>query len=416
MSAAGRRPSLPGYALMAATLASAGLPIYIHAPKFYVDTYGVSLTALAGVLTALRLLDVVQDPALGWLSARFRDARRISVAVAGGVLALSMLALFAVAPPLPPLIWFALFMAGLFSAFSFLTICMYSEGVSAATRLGPKGHLTLAGWRETGALIGVCLASIAPTVLGFTTDPFAVFAFGFAALTALAVWAMRHDWRGASVKSSGGFRSILSDHLARRLLLIAFLNATPVAVSSTLFLFYVEAVLESPGWEGPLLLAFFVSAAIAAPIWSALATWFGTRRMLMTAMVLSIASFAFVYPLGSGDVWPFLMICLVSGFALGADFALLPAAFATRMSEIAPDASEAFGLWAFVSKATLAVATITLLPTLDAAGLRGENGPTAASLSLLTSLYAGAPCALKLLALGLLAATPLPQDNDRKVI
>ena len=56
---------LPAYALFAALLACAGLPIYVHAPKFYVDEYGVSLTALGAVLFGLRLLDVVQDPLLG---------------------------------------------------------------------------------------------------------------------------------------------------------------------------------------------------------------------------------------------------------------------------------------------------------------------------------------------------------------
>ena len=61
---------LPAYAVFAATLAAAGLPIYIHAPKFFVDEYGVSLAALGAVLFGLRLFDVVQDPLLGWLSRR----------------------------------------------------------------------------------------------------------------------------------------------------------------------------------------------------------------------------------------------------------------------------------------------------------------------------------------------------------
>jgi GPH family glycoside/pentoside/hexuronide:cation symporter len=36
-------------------LSAAGLPIYIHAPAYYATSYGVGLTALAGVLFALRL-------------------------------------------------------------------------------------------------------------------------------------------------------------------------------------------------------------------------------------------------------------------------------------------------------------------------------------------------------------------------
>ena len=47
------RPLWP-WSLFAALIASAGLPIYIHAPKFYVDEYGVSLVAL-GVVTVMWL-------------------------------------------------------------------------------------------------------------------------------------------------------------------------------------------------------------------------------------------------------------------------------------------------------------------------------------------------------------------------
>jgi glycoside/pentoside/hexuronide:cation symporter, GPH family len=74
----------------------AGLPIYIHAPKFYVDEFGVSLAALGAVLFALRLIDFVQDPALGWLAHATRRRRQAMVAGAGAVMALAMLGLFAV--------------------------------------------------------------------------------------------------------------------------------------------------------------------------------------------------------------------------------------------------------------------------------------------------------------------------------
>ncbi len=67
-------PRLLPWSLFAALIAAAGLPIYIHAPKFYVDEYGVSLAALGVVLFGLRLLDVVQDPALG-LAGRSGAAR-----------------------------------------------------------------------------------------------------------------------------------------------------------------------------------------------------------------------------------------------------------------------------------------------------------------------------------------------------
>ena len=402
-------PSRPGYAVFAAMLAAAGLPIYIHAPKVYVDEFGVGLTALAGVLFALRLFDVVQDPVLGWLAQRLRGARALAVAGGVAVLAASMFGLFAVTPPIAPIWWFALMMTGLFSAFSFLTICMYAQGVAAAPRLGAQGYLRLAAWRETGALLGVCAAAVAPTVLYATGNPYGNFALGFAGLCVLALWLMRREWGASLVPADSGFRIVLADPVARRLLLVALMNAAPVAVSSTLFLFYVESVLLAPGMEGPLLLLFFLAAAVSAPFWSRAAARFGPRAMLLAAMALAIAAFSLVLLLGPGDTVAFALACLVSGAALGADFALLPALFARRMEQIAPEAAAGFGLWAFVSKLTLAFAAVVLLPALDAAGFQSGGENPQGALDLLTYLYALVPCVLKLGAMAVLATTPLPQ-------
>ena len=403
---------LPAYALFAALLAAAGLPLYIHAPKFYVDEYGVSLAALGAVLFGLRLLDVVQDPLLGRLSEKLRHSRSTAVGIGLVVIALAMLGLFAVEPPVSPLVWFALMLTLVFSAFSFLTINFYAQGVLKADQLSGNGHLRLARWRETGALLGVCLAAIAPVALGAAMDrPFAGFAVGFAVAALLALMAMRYEWNAAHTPPSEGFGVVIRDPLARRLLLIALLNAAPVAVSSTLFLFFVESRLLAPGMEGPLLLVFFLSAACAAPIWSKLAEVYGPKNVLLSAMVLAIIAFGFALTLGAGDVALFAIICLASGAAMGADLTLLPAMFATRMAQIAPAASEGFGLWSFVSKFTLAFAAAVLLPSLEAAGFRGGTDNPEDALTLLTWLYAGVPCVLKVLAIILLVRTNMKENG-----
>lgn len=405
---------LPSYALFAALLACAGLPIYIHAPKFYVDEYGVSLTALGAVLFGLRLLDVVQDPLLGRLSERLRDRRGLAVGIGCAVIALGMLGLFAVPPMTGPVVWFGIMLTIVFSAFSFLTICFYAQGVAKADRMVGQGHLRLARWRETGALLGVCVASVAPVALGMWTGaPFTGFAVGFAVLAVGAAMAMRGEWVSAGVPIGTGFGTVLRDPLARRLLFIALLNAAPVAVSSTLFLFYVESALGAPGFEGPLLLLFFLSAAGAAPVWGLLAERFGTKRVLLAAMILAIFAFGGALFLGVGDQWWFALVCVASGAAMGADLTLLPALFATRMGQIAPSAAEGFGLWSFVSKFTLALAAAILLPSLEGAGYvsGAQAPPPEKAVDLLRLLYAGVPCVLKLAAIFLLWRTTLDRTR-----
>lgn len=405
-----RVSALGGYAVFAALLSAAGLPIYIHAPKFYVDEFGVSLGMLGAVLFVLRLLDVVQDPLLGKLASVTARRRGLAVALGAFFLCAGMLGLFALPPYFSPIFWFAIMLTLVFSAFSFLTISFYAQGVGKADGMPIGGHLRLARWRETGALLGVCVASIAPFLFLPVTDmPFTLFAIVFAVLGLCAVFLMRGEWQNSKLQSGPGFRVILQDKQARRLLLIALINAIPVAVSSTLFLFFVESRLNAPGHEGVLLLLFFVSAAIAAPIWGMLAQKYGIKRVLLLAMVLAVLAFALALGLGSGDIGLFSLICIATGAAMGADLTLLPAAFAKRMAKIAPNAAEGFGLWALVSKLSLAFAAVLLLPMLERAGFTSGGENTDATLWLLTLLYAAVPCALKLLAIALLATTKLEE-------
>ena len=408
-----RREGLPAWSLFAGLIAAAGLPIYIHAPKAYADLHGVGLGALGAALFGLRLLDFVQDPALGWLAERARARRGASVALAAALMAAGMVGLFLPTPPIAPLAWFALTLAVVFSAFSYLTIVFYAQGVAKAGQLGPGGHLRLATWREAGALGGICLAAVAPAALGVvTTVPFAVFAGIFAALALIAVIAMRREWVGpvGAAMQPTPFRAILADRPARRLLALALVNAAPVAVTSTLFLYYVESGLAAPGWEGPLLLLFFLAAAVSVPLWGRGAARFGVRRMLAAGMILAILSFGWAAVLGAGDVGAFAVICALSGAALGADMTLMPAIFARRLAVIAPGAGAAFGLWSFVSKFTLAFAAVALLPLLEARGFApGLENPQAA-LDMLALLYAVLPCALKVLAVAVLMTTPIEDE------
>lgn len=396
-----RAPRLSAFALFAAMLSAAGLPLYLHAPKFFVDQYGVSLAALGLVLFGLRLIDVVQDPLLGKLAAKLRRYRGVSVFVSVVIMATGMVGLFAIPAPVAPLVWFALMLTLVFSAFSYLTICFYAQGVAVASGMSDNGHLKVARWRETGALLGICAAAAAPVLLG----GYVGFALAFVILAFTAVMAMRPEWGGADLPSDG-MLPVLKDPIARRLLFVALANSAPVAVSSTLFLFFVEDRLGLPGWEGPFLLLFFLSAAAAAPFWGKAAERFGARLVLLFGMVLAIAAFSFALMLGSGDWLAFAVICVASGIALGADMTLLPALFAKRMQEVSPTAAEGFSLWSFISKMTLALCAVLLLPLLDQVGYVPGEANSESALWMLSLLYGALPCALKLLAIALLVNTP----------
>ena len=399
------------YAIFAIMLGAAGLPIYIHAPKFFVDQYGVSLGALGAALFVLRLLDFVQDPLLGTLAEKTSVARARPVWAAIAVMALGMVGLFAITPPIAPVLWFSLTLLCVFSGFSFLTIRLYAQGV---TSFGAERQLALARWRETGSLLGVCCAAMAPSLLFAMTDrPFAVFAVGFAGLAIIAGFVMSKHWSPTAQerRSGGGFSTALADPVVRQLLILAVLNTAPVAVSSTLFLFSVESRLQAPDMAGLLLILFFISAAISAPLWTFLAGRFGPRPVLLVAMIAAIVSFFYAFFLQSGQVNAFMLICIASGVTLGADLSILPAVFAKRLAVTKAQAAVGFGFWNFASKLSLALAAIIVLPALERFGYQPGMTNTQSGLLALSMGYAAVPCILKLGAIWVLLRLQLGDET-----
>lgn len=390
-------------AVFAMALAIAGLPLYTHAPKFFAETYGIGLGTLGLALLALRLLDFVQDPLLGTLADRLGHWQGIGVGLSMVLLAAGFVAAFVITAPIPPIWWFVASMAVVFTAYSFVQITFYARGVALAE--AGRGHIHIAKWRESGALLGVCFAALLPTGLGLwgMESPMAGFAAVFSVLALLAIIAMAGQWDPvARPPATLNVPSVMAHRPIYLLLLIGLLNTAPLAVSSTLFLFFVEARLEAPQAAGPLLVVFFLSAALAVPGWALLAQRIGARRALLWAMGLAMIGFSFATLLEAGDVWLFALICLASGAALGADFTLLPALFAQRVAAMDLPAGVSFGLWNFCTKATLALAAATVLPVLQLAGFVPGLPASPTALMALTLCYAALPVALKLLAFGLL--------------
>lgn len=388
-SSSGTTSHLARYAGFAAVVAASGIPLYIHLPAFLASRYGIALETLGGILLILRLIDFAQDPGLGWILSRLRRYRNATVLTAGLLLGFGMIGLFAIPAPIAPVVWVVACLVLTFTGFSMLSILIYSDGVQ---RGKSAGHVRVATWREAGALIGITAACLLPFAL--PGDGYRGFAIGFTAALAAMTWGMHDRWmpveRGAAPLST-----LAADPIVRRFLLLAFLNAAPVAITSTLFVFFVDAQLDMADETGLFLVLFFAAAAASTPTWRGIATRIGARDALATGMILAIASFVWAFTLQAGDGVAFALICVASGAALGADMLLLPAMFSANQARSGGDQSLAFGFWNFVGKATLAISAGAVLPALAWGGFEpsGPHDPTA--LRALSMLYALVPCVLK---------------------
>ncbi|WP_170550486.1 MFS transporter [Ruegeria atlantica] len=398
-------PRVSLYALM---LAAAGIPLYIHLPRFAAVNLGIGLGVIGTVLLVIRLIDLVQDPLIGWAIDRWPNAQLLFAATAAIGLAIGFPMLFGL-PPGTNISLLVSVLILLFSAYSLGTILLYGRSATLAIQPEPKELIRMAAWREGGQLTGVILAASAPALfVGFGASAQGYPAFGlFLGLIAIFTLTLTIPiWRRPPITGDGLSFNGLAQAGALRLLLLALVNSLPVAITSTLFLFFVEDRLQLPGKAGPLLILFFLSAGASVPLWAKLANRIGPKRTLIIAMPLSIAGFVGAALLSAGNLTGFAAICLASGAALGADMVVLPAMFSVALTRAGLNASAAFGIWSFAGKLGLALAAFFTLPLLERSGFTPGQANSAEALRTLTLAYAVLPCILKLGAFGLVLTLP----------
>lgn len=405
----------------------AALPIYVHVPKFYADVVGLNLIAIGGLLLAARAFDAIQDPVLGYLSDRFRDApfgRMLWVLLATPFLAAGMYGLFS--PPqweLSVMSWWLVAMLFLvYTAFSMVQISYQAYGAEISDH--PVERTRVTSWREGLGLLGVFLAAALPEILSKqhgARQGFAEFATIFVPLLILLVaitvrFSPRAVLRAqtatnASIAAIGTMLKPLNNALFKRLLVIFVFNGIAAAIPATLVLFFIDDVVKAPQLSAAFLIAYFAAGALGMPLWVYLSARIGKGRAWCVGMLVSIVAFVWAFMLKSGDVTPFMIICILSGLGLGADLALPPSILADVIDDddrrgLGRNEGAYFGLWNLVTKMNLALAAGIALPSLALLGYQPGVVQSNDGLLYLAGVYALLPCALKALAALALIKSP----------
>ena len=399
------------YGLMGLPLAFVALPLYVLLPNHYARSFGVPLAALGAVLLLARLADALLDPWIGrWCDRLFsRSHHRVlgAAGVAAGMLSLGLWGLLF--PPLSLrsdadalLLWAGVLMAFTYAAYSVASVAHQAWGA----RLGgtETQRSRIQAWREGLALAGVLIAAVLPSVAGLAATVAA-----FALLLALGWMA----WAGsvvplparADASATGPQRSPWRQPRFVRLMAVFVVNGTASAIPATLVLFFVQDRLQAPAALEPAFLAtYFLSAALSLPLWVRLVPRLGLARSWLAGMLLAVAAFVWTATLGTGDALPFLLVCALSGIALGTDLALPGALLTGLLDELGERGRREgayLGWWQFAAKLNLALAAGMALPLLGlwgyAPGARDDS-----ALQTLSLAYGVLPCLLKLLAAALL--------------
>ncbi len=393
------------YGLLGLPLAFVALPLYVILPNHYAREFGVPLATLGAVLLGARLFDALIDPMLGRLSdrlfARSAGAVLLAGAAAAVVLALGFALLFFPLVTSPPALvaWAAAMLMLTYAGYSTLSVTHQSWGAMLGGDERQRSRLV--AWREGLGLVGVVLASITPVALGLPAST----ALFFVALACGWLAWVRSD-RPQPRKQPFAHRAPsiwlpFRQSGFRRLLAVFMLNGIASAVPATLVLFFIQDRLQSPPHLEPLFLgSYFLCAALSIPLWLAVVKRVGLAPAWLVGMALAIATFGWATQVGAGDITGFVVVCALSGIALGTDLAL-PGALLAGVIQADGQSGQSegayFGWWNFAIKLNLALAAGLALPLLGLFGYAPGARDAQAHNALLVA-YCVLPCLLKLAA------------------
>lgn len=391
---------LIAYATLQLPLAMAALPVVLNVSHFYGEVLKLSLQIMGPIFIFARIVDAVQDPVIGLISDRFtrrgKRGRLTFVALMTPVLAGGFYMLFD-----PPDAWFgsqtlmaiwlvaALLLVHL--GYSGVSISYHSHGAELSDDYNERTRVTVC--REVFGLIGMTLAVVLPVVLTspkLLGDTNGYMMLGVVFLPICILFSLPTlAWAGPSVhppvvhgerNAFIAFFAPLKNRLFRRLLLVFVVNGSALGVAVTVILFYVEHVLAGTKLHaGIILLTYFIAGAASVPMWLLLSKRLSKAAAWFVGMICSIVGLGLAIFLGAGDFIWFVVISVITGLGLGADYGLPPSILADVINS--PEGGDTrgktgtyFGLWALATKLATAVGAAFSLPVVALLGFNPAKG------------------------------------------
>jgi Na+/melibiose symporter-like transporter len=427
-----------------------GLPIALYVPAFYSENFGLSLAAVGALIALSRLTDVVTDPLIGILSDRWqtRFGRRKPWMLFGTPLkVLALWMLFVPDSALATAVWGALggsggvtnlylfvWISALYLGFTLVDLPYRAWGAELSTDYDERSRVT--GWREAFGYGGTLMSLLIPLWMAFAMErPGASNAlFGVAVAVVILMPTLTIPALGLvpeprperiereRVGWLRGLRIVWRNGPFRRLVICLVFFVAAISMTASLSFFFVRRVMEEPfDRYAFFILAYYLSSAVAIPVWLRISTRLGKHRTVVLGLLwLSLWS-AFIPLLGPGDFWLFFALMLLKGSAIGA-LVFLPASMAADIVDLdilrtgEQRTGLYFSLWGMVNKGAIALGVLLATNGVAWFGFDpASDANTAGAKLAVACLYSVVPAGLALVALPLLWRYPLTRERQRRM-
>jgi len=399
------------YSLLAVPLSIIGLPLYIYLPTFYATTVGIDITTVGLIIFLARLTDVFTDPYFGYLSDKSIEyfQSRKPIMVFGSLLLLC--SFYALINPNIEFskLWLLIFSILVYIGWSMINIPYLTWSSEISKKYEDKTLLNSS--RELFAILGVLIALLVPYILKSslniqdTLDQLYILFVAlfvplfFITLSKIKITTTVKIEKFNFIKIKNIYNNIYD---LKYIQIGYFFNNLANALPATLFLLFIELVIQEKDSSGIVLLLYFFSGVIALPFWYMLSYKIGKKRSWIYSMLLASLVFIFIPFLGAGDLNAFMIISIVSGLSLGADMAF-PTAIQSDLVQKSKKYEKnisglLFGIWTMITKLSLSFAVALSFMILGFFNFDSTN-PTTTSLFVLSFLYGVLPVLLKLLSI-----------------
>ena len=386
------RTSLLAYMLPAVPLAMLGMPLIIYVPPFYAAELGLELAAVGGIFFIARAWDAITDPLIGFFSdqTRGRWGRRKPWIVIGTPLLMVTLYLF-LSPPVSVSKTYLFVVALVFYiAWTTVQIPYLSWGAELSRDYAARTRIN--GYRETGTMIGVILATLLPVLFLREENPalrdilwvyvaFLLVVIPLCVFTAAAVTPKtpfvesgRHGLL-FTLKLLSGNKPYL------RLVIGIFFLWLGGSVMNASLIFTFEHILEMPRSAFlKFVLIQYVIGILCLPLWVRFGNRFGRHRALVWGGFGYLAVQPLYLLVAPGDFSQLLLVALVHGPIISVIWVMPPALVADTieygmMKGGSDDAAIYMAVYNFIVKVAFAGGVGVALPLLGILGFQpmGEN-------------------------------------------
>ncbi len=416
-------------------LAAFGVALPVTLPEFYATFVGLKLGVVAAVFMAVRLIDIVFDPFIGWGMDRTKTRfgrYRPWMALSTPMLMLAAYMMFVMVQPGAPPVYLFGWLLFLYLGFSIGTLGQLGWAAVLAPQYDQRSRVY--GWWQVFNIIGVVLILVLPTVVvqtGIGTYADGVRIMGWAIVIALpvtiglAMVAVPEPVTsgGQPHGSLGAYISLFKKPVVRKLLLSdLLLGVAPGITGSLLFFFFGQIRGYDHTQAGLFMLFYFVAGLCGAPFWAWYATRVGKDRGLAVASVVSAVLYVGATLVPGNNFVLTAVVMFIAGLPYAAGLFLTRAMMADAGDEERFETGvDRTGLMLSILSATTKIGhVVALIPyfILDRVGFRalpGSAGNSDAALLTLQILFIAVPGVLLILAGVVLRNYPLTAKRHDEI-